>query len=123
MVKKSKKKKVKEKEKKKEKKKLGPIQRSFMGRFRRAVKKNCGQNMMELALLDSDIGEIIADPNIGTPKQGILKGLKVHKVKRGSDTMLIAYKFDKRKRIIEFYDFDNHENFYRDLGNYLRNVK
>lgn len=119
MVKKPKNKKVKEKEKKK----LGPIQRSFMGRFRRAVKKNCGQDMMELALLDSDIGKIIADPNIGKPKQGILKGLKVHKVKRGSDTMLIAYKFDKSKRIIEFYDFDNHENFYRDLGNYLRNVK
>ena len=119
MVRKPKKKKVKEKEKKKR----GPIQRSFMGRFRRAVKKNCGQDMMELALLDSDIGKIIADPNIGKPKQGILKGLKVHNVKRGSDTMLIDYKFDKRKRIIEFYDFDNHENFYRDLGNYLRNVK
>ena len=119
MVKRPKKKKVQEEEKKKPK----PIKPSFMGRFNRARKKYCGQDKVELALLDRDIAEIIANPNIGVPKQGILKGLKVHKVKRGPDTLLIAYKFYKRKRIIEFYDFDNHENFYRDLGNYLRNAK
>lgn len=108
------------KRKEKEKPKTKPIKPIFTGRFNRARKNNCGQDRVALAELDVDIDNIISNPKIGIPKTNVLKGVRVHKVKRGTDELLIAYKFDKKKREIEFYDFGPHENYYRDLENYFR---
>ncbi|MCH7819848.1 MAG: type II toxin-antitoxin system RelE/ParE family toxin [Candidatus Marinimicrobia bacterium] len=113
-------KKRKEKKEEKPKPRPKPIKPLFTGRFNRAAKNNCGKDRIALAELDADIAIIISNPKIGIPKTGDLRGVRVHKVKRGTDELLIAYKFDKKKREIEFYDFDVHENYYEDLKNYLR---
>ena len=115
MVKKPKKKKVNAKEKKKPK----PIDSIHKPKFRKESKYLCGQDRVALALLESDLNDIKKDPYIGKPKTGKLKGIRVHKVKRGTDELLIAYKFDKKARTITYFNIGSHENFYRNLDKYV----
>ena len=69
--------------------------------------------------MESDLNDIKADPYVGTPKVGKLRGISVYKVRRGTDILLIAYKFDKKARTLEYFHIGIHENFYRDLEKYV----
>ena len=55
----------------------------------------------------------------GEPKVGALKGVRVVKVKVGSQQLLLAYQFDPKRNVIEVLDAGPPENFYRDLQKYL----
>lgn len=61
----------------------------------------------------------MADPLVGEPKVGALRGVRVVKFKVGSQQLLLAYQFDTRRNAIEILDVGPHENFYRELQKYL----
>lgn len=84
--------------------------------FARKVKKLSTQ---EKAVLDNEIRRIIADPSIGQEKRGTLKGVFIHKFKLHAIQFLLAYRFCDLQ-ILELIMLGPHENYYRDLDNYLR---
>lgn len=84
--------------------------------FARKVKKISAQ---EKALLDEEIRKIIANPSIGQEKRGTLKGVFVHKFKIHTTQFLLAYRFPD-SQILELIMIGLHENYYRDLDNYLK---
>ncbi|MBI1811084.1 MAG: type II toxin-antitoxin system RelE/ParE family toxin, partial [Nitrospirae bacterium] len=59
-------------------------------------------------------------PDTGEAKKGDLSGLRVHKFKFQRQEYLIAYKTEGNT--ITFYMIGTHENFYRELKQYLREV-
>ncbi len=68
---------------------------------------------------DEAVKAIVANPLIGDPKAGPLKGVSVYKFKVGPVQMLLAYQFDERRNVVELLDVGPHENFYKDLKDYL----
>ncbi len=84
--------------------------------FARKVKKLSTQ---EKAVLDNEIRRIIADPSIGQEKRGTLKGVFIHKFKIHAIQFLLAYRFCDLQ-ILELIMLGPHENYYRDLDNYLK---
>jgi mRNA-degrading endonuclease RelE of RelBE toxin-antitoxin system len=84
--------------------------------FARKVKKLSTQ---EKAVLDNEIRRIIADPSIGQEKRGTLKGVFIHKFKIHAIQFLLAYRFSNTQ-ILELIMLGPHENYYRDLDNYLK---
>ena len=84
--------------------------------FARKVKKLSTQ---EKAVLDNEIRRIIADPSIGQEKRGTLKGVFIHKFKLHAIQFLLAYRFCDLQ-ILELIMLGPHENYYRDLDNYLK---
>lgn len=81
----------------------------------RRVKKLSSQ---QKAILDTEIRRIIEDPALGQEKRGTLKGVFIHKFKIHTDLFLLAYKCDSQ--VLELIMFGPHENYYRDLDNYLK---
>ena len=71
--------------------------------------------------LDEEVKKILENPLVGEMKTGALKGVRVLKFKLGPLQLLLAYEFNERRNVVELLDFDPHENFYRDLENYLKN--
>lgn len=71
----------------------------------------------EKAILDSEIRKIIDNPEIGQEKKGDLKGIFIHKFKIKTNQFLLAYRLSHE--YIEFIMLGFHENYYRDLKNYL----
>jgi len=84
--------------------------------FARKVKKLSTQ---EKAVLDNEIRRIIADPSIGQEKRGTLKGVFIHKFKIHAIQFLLAYRF-RNMQILDLIMLGSHENYYRDLDNYLK---
>ena len=83
--------------------------------FARKVKKLSSQ---QKAVLDTEIRRIIQDPALGQEKRGTLKGVFIHKFKVRSDLFLLAYRCDSK--VLELIMLGPHENYYRDLDNYLK---
>ena len=69
--------------------------------------------------VDDEVKKLLADPLAGEAKTGPLRGVRVAKFKVGSQQLLLAYQFDAKRNVIEVLDVGPHENFYRDLKNYL----
>jgi len=86
--------------------------------FRRFVKKQT--RPFQLAIED-EVERIAEDPKIGESKIGDLAGFRVHKFTFQKQQYLIAYKVQKREVI--FYMIDTHENFYRELKRYMKEVE
>jgi len=84
--------------------------------FARKVRKLSTQ---EKAVLDNEIRKIIADPSIGQEKRGTLKGVFIHKFKIHAIQFLLAYRF-RNMQILDLIMLGPHENYYRDLDNYLK---
>lgn len=70
-------------------------------------------------LLDEEVKKLMADPLSGEPKTGALKGVRVVKFKAGAQLLLLAYEFNDRRNVIELLDVGPHENFYKDLQDYI----
>ena len=64
--------------------------------------------------------EIAINPSIGEEKRGDLKGMRVYKFKVFDQQILLAYQVDKDKKEVIFAAAGGHENFYRDLKEYLK---
>ena len=69
--------------------------------------------------VDEAVKQILAESVVGGAKTGPLKGVYVHKFKVGPVQLLLAYQFDERRNVVELLDVGPHENFYKDLKNYL----
>ncbi|MEA1898718.1 MAG: type II toxin-antitoxin system RelE/ParE family toxin [Bacteroidota bacterium] len=68
--------------------------------------------------LDAEIKTIIHDPEIGIEKKGDLQGVFVHKFKIKSLQFLLSYRVKENE--LELIMLGPHENYYRDLKNYLK---
>jgi len=66
------------------------------------------------------VKEILASPLSGEPKAGGLRSVRVVKFKGGAVQYLLAYQFNAKANRVELLDVAAHENFYRDLQDYLR---
>jgi mRNA interferase RelE/StbE len=84
--------------------------------FERKVKKFSKQDKL---LLDNQIRAIAEDPSIGEEKKGDLRGVHVHKCKIKTILYLLSYRL--MGDYLELIMIGPHENYYRDLKNYLKN--
>jgi mRNA-degrading endonuclease RelE of RelBE toxin-antitoxin system len=64
--------------------------------------------------------EIAVNPSLGEEKRRDLKGIRVYKFKVFDQQILLAYQVDKDKKEVIFVAVGGHENFYRDLKQYLK---
>ena len=83
--------------------------------FERKVKKFAKQ---EKKALDKQILKIAENPSVGAEKKGDLRGVYVHKFKIKNTQYLLSYRFAGAD--IELIMIGPHENYYRDLKNYLK---
>lgn len=65
--------------------------------------------------------QIALNPLIGEEKSGDLKGIRVYKFKLFDQQILLAYQINEDKKEVVFIAVGGHENFYRDLKQYLNN--
>ena len=72
----------------------------------------------EKRILDNRIRKILDDPAIGQEKEGDLRGVFVHKFKIHSTQYLLAYRVIGGN--LELIMIGPHENYYRDLSDYLK---
>ena len=100
--------------KKPEKPKRGVEQSTRFGKAKRRLPPK-GQ-----LALDEEVKSILENPLLGGTKTGALKGVRVLKFKLGPLQLLLAYGFNERRNVVELLDLGPHENFYRDLENYLK---
>lgn len=71
-------------------------------------------------LLTKEEDKILEDPHKGDRKHGALKDVWVGKFKAQNDQYLIAYQIDEKSESVVFLDVGQHENFYRDLEEYVK---
>jgi mRNA-degrading endonuclease RelE of RelBE toxin-antitoxin system len=83
--------------------------------FNRKAKK---LKKSEKKRLDEEVKRISESPDIGQEKKGDLQGVKVHKYKVGNQQILLAYESSENEILL--LTFGSHENYYRDLKNYLK---
>jgi len=86
--------------------------RSFEKRVRRFRKQ-------EKEVLDQQVKKIAKDPSIGEEKRGELRGVFVHKFKIHATLYLLSYRIADSDTL-ELIMIGPHENYYRDLTNYLK---
>jgi mRNA interferase RelE/StbE len=84
--------------------------------FARKVKKF---HKDEKKSLDYHIKKILENPKIGEGKKGDLEGVLVYKFKLKTQQYLLAYRI--KKNTLELIMIGPHENYYRDLKQYLKN--
>ena len=85
--------------------------------FKRKVKKFGKQDKKEL---DKQVVKIAKIPSIGTEKKGDLRGVFVHKFKLKNIEYLLSYRLIRDD--LELIMIGPHENYYRDLKNYLKAI-
>lgn len=85
--------------------------------FERKVKKF---SKSQKSQLDKQVRRILEDPAIGTEKKGDLRGIHVHKFKLTTIQYLLAYR--KAGENLELIMIGPHENYYRDLKNYIKST-
>jgi mRNA-degrading endonuclease RelE of RelBE toxin-antitoxin system len=84
----------------------------LFGRKVKKLKKN------EKKRLDEEVSKIQGDPSLGQEKKGDLQGVKVYKFKMNNMQILLAYEASENEILL--LTFGSHENYYRDLKNYLK---
>jgi mRNA interferase RelE/StbE len=83
--------------------------------FEQKVKKFGKQ---EKKVLDKQILKIVENLSVGIEKKGDLRGVYVHKFKIRSIQYLLSYRLIRDD--LELIMIGPHENYYRDLKNYLK---
>jgi mRNA-degrading endonuclease RelE of RelBE toxin-antitoxin system len=83
--------------------------------FEKKVKK---MPTSEKAVLDLEIRRIAENPSIGEEKKGDMRDVFVHKFKLKTTPYLLAYR--KVGGDLELVMIGPHENYYRDLKQYLK---
>jgi mRNA-degrading endonuclease RelE of RelBE toxin-antitoxin system len=85
--------------------------------FRKFVKK---QNRAFQLAIEDEVYEVLKTPHAGEQKKGDLAGLRARKFKFHGQEYLMAYTIQGRD--VVFYMIGTHENFYRELKSYLKEV-
>ncbi|RPH50111.1 MAG: type II toxin-antitoxin system RelE/ParE family toxin [Desulfobacteraceae bacterium] len=85
--------------------------------FEKKVKK---MSKPEKEFLDREIKSIADDSQIGEGKKGDLRRIFIHKFKLKTLNYLLAYR--KAGEDLELIMIGPHENYYRDLKRYLKNL-
>ena len=83
--------------------------------FERKVKK---LSKPEKKVLDKQVLKIAENPSVGAEKKGDLRGVYIHKFKIKNTQYLLSYRFVGDD--LELIMIGPHENYYRDLKNYLK---
>ena len=86
--------------------------RTFEKRVRRFRKQ-------DKKVLDQQVRKIVQNLAIGQEKRGELRGVFVHKFKIHSTQHLLSYRMADAETL-ELIMIGPHENYYRDLTNYLK---
>jgi mRNA interferase RelE/StbE len=86
--------------------------RSFAQKVKKMLKE-------EKEILDQEVRRIAQNPSIGDEKKGDLTGVFVHKFKIKTTQYLLAYR--KVGQDLELVMIGPHENYYRDMKQYLKN--
>lgn len=84
--------------------------------FEKKIKK---MSKTEKESLDREIKRIAENPSIGEEKKGDLRGIFMHKFKLKTTQYLLAYR--KVGDDLELVMIGPHENYYRNLKQYLKN--
>ena len=90
---------------------------TMMPRFERNKRRLPPKHQLAV---DEAVKEVMADPLLGEAKAGALRAIRVHKFKVGPLQLLLAYHFDEQRNVIEAWAVGLHENFYRDLQDYMQ---
>lgn len=95
---------------------------NFKRPFAQYIKK--AKKPLRLAIED-EVEVICETPEIGELKVGDLADIRVHKFRFNLQEYLMAYRPPAKSApieflIIDFYQVDVHENFYKELKRYLR---
>lgn len=90
----------------------------YKSAFRKFVKKHSRPFQL---VIEDEAERILKDPEMGEAKKGDLAGFRVHKFSFHKQQYLIAYRIQGKEII--FYMIDTHENFYRELKRYIREVE
>ncbi len=69
--------------------------------------------------LDYHIKKVLENPKLCEGKKGDLQGVFVYKFKLKTEQYLLAYRINKN--ILELIMIGPHENYYRDLKQYIQN--
>jgi mRNA interferase RelE/StbE len=85
---------------------------------RSSEKKVKKMSKPEKDTLDREVNRIAENPDIGEEKKGDLKGVFVHKFKFKTIHYLLAYR--KMGNDLELVMIGPHENYYRNLKQYLK---
>ena len=85
--------------------------------FEKKVKK---MSKSDKEALDREVKRIAENPAMGEEKKGDLRGVFVHKFKLKTTQYLLAYR--KVGGDLELVTIGPHENYYRDLKQYLKNL-
>ena len=86
-------------------------------RFKNTVKKL--PRPLQQSILDA-VEDILADPKGGELKTEDLEGFWVYKFKANRQLFLLAYRLEGDSIIL--FQVGHHENFYRDLKRYLKEL-
>jgi len=70
--------------------------------------------------IDDQVRLICEGPSLGALKIGDLAGVRVHKFGFLGTLYLLAYEVNEDAKLIYIYAIGGHENFYRDLKEYLK---
>ena len=73
-----------------------------------------------ISLINNAENEVSRNPSIGTQKHGDLKGIYIYKFTPIGQELLLAYEINNKKEEVIFIAVGGHENFYRDLKQYLK---
>ena len=84
-------------------------------KFKKVVKKLLKN---EKKLLDDQIRTIINNPEVGDEKRGDLACIRVYKFKLEKKLYLLSYLYSNDE--IQLLTLGPHENYYKDLKNYLK---
>ena len=71
-------------------------------------------------VIEDEVENVIQDPLAGEGKKGDLAGFRVHKFSFQRQNFLIAYQSQSDGLV--FYSVGSHENFYRELKNYVKEM-
>ena len=94
------------------------MEKSYKPPFRKFVKK---QTRPFQLVIEDEVEKIIINPEMGESKKDDLKGFQVHKFSHMRQKHLIAYRLQEAE--IVFFMIGPHENFYRQLKRYLKEVE
>jgi hypothetical protein len=82
--------------------------------FLKFKKKSTRKLQLEI---DTEVKNIINNPEIGELKKGDLKAIRVHKFKFKAQLFLLSY--EVKEDTLLLYLIDTHENYYKQLKRYL----
>jgi mRNA-degrading endonuclease RelE of RelBE toxin-antitoxin system len=74
----------------------------------------------QLAVVNENIKNIMADPDIAELKIGDLAGVRVHKFKYQAHLYLLAYEYTDTIDLLYLMAIGEHENFYEKLKKHLK---